>query len=137
MAYILNSCFISFTLKRDNFLSHLSILSHLSTISMGWAFHCCSECLLPHRLIIYVHYLHECSMLLNLLSLPHSKFYEVLNCPCNHLFLSECIYLSILLFLSNVNSILGNLTSALIPKVLDSITCTMLTITHIVFSFYL
>ena len=75
----------------------------------------------------HVHYLHQCSMLLNLLSLLQSMFYKVFLCPWNHIFLSQCICLSIYHLFPHVHTILDDLTSALIPKVQDSIAHTLLT----------
>lgn len=69
-------------------------------------------------------------MLSCLLSLFHSEFYEVFLCPWNHLFLNECICLSICHFFPGVNTILDNLSSDLTSKVQGSSAHTLLTGSH-------
>ena len=78
----------------------------------------------------HVHYFDQCSVLLSLLWLLHSMFYEVFLCPRIHLFLSGCICLSICHIFLHIQTILDDSTSALTPKVQDSITHTFLTGSH-------
>ena len=66
-------------------------------------------------------------MRLSLLWLLHSMFYEVFLCPRIRLFLSGCICLSICQFFLHVQTILDDLTSALIvrfnrPYIFDRLT---------------
>ena len=89
------------------------------------------------RQVDYVQHFYQCSILLTLLSLLHAMFYKVFLCPRNHPFLDECICLFIYHFFPHVHTVLDNLTSALIPKVQNSIAHALLASSLVVFSFYL
>ena len=109
------------------FLITLSKIVQVDSEWLGFIY----EFLVPSSTQVdHVHYFDQCSVLLSLLWLLHSMFYEVFLCPRIHLFLSGCICLSICHIFLHIQTILDDSTSALTPKVQDSITHTFLTGSH-------